>query len=620
MLARLVMIGCCGAMAACAPLATRIGEPPAEAGQTARPGDLQTIVARYFAWRGGADYLRLASFHAVQDVEMMGLRGTYEERRARDGTSLSMLALGHIQQKVWTDSAGSWSQLNGVVSDRAPDQAADVRRLTSLLFGEALLGRGATALLLPAETRSGRSWAVVRVTFEGPDTYDLFIDPQSGELHGYRITRNREARFTTLSDWRLVNGIRFPFVQATTGAHPSDGNVVRVRRVSFNEPIDPALGVRPEGRRVAFFADGRASTGPLPFNFLNGNRIYIPARVNGRSVEVLLDSGADFTALDRAFAQVIGLQTFGQTATGGVGGQSQSTVGSDVMIEIANLRLDHPTVGVLDLSSLAGSLSAPVPVILGRPAFERMIVDIDFAGKTIAFHDPAQFQVPAGVRTVELRRVGPARAVPVSIEGGREVQAQFDLGNSAYFEVFPVYWQPHRMLEGRRQSTGHVSGIGGSVEETDATLRSLDFAGERFLNVPASFGKPGAEHDDDRFSGLIGLSILSRFRLLIDYPGDKLHLIPLPDVQTRAFPKNRTGLSLSGRAEGLEVTAVAGGSPAAKSSWRVGDMVTAINGIAVGVREDQSRRPRLNLLPAGERVTFTMRDGSRRTLVLEDYF
>ena len=50
-----------------------------------------------------------------------------------------------------------------------------------------------------------------------------------------------------------------------------------------------------------------ASSSVYPLKATRGERLLIGAKVNGTPVEALLDSGAELTFLDRAFAQQIGL-------------------------------------------------------------------------------------------------------------------------------------------------------------------------------------------------------------------------------------------------------------------------------------------------------------------------
>jgi hypothetical protein len=551
---------------------------------------------------------------------MLGVTGTAREWRSRDGWTLEELDLPVLRQRVWSgDSA--WEEDDGFVTELPARRVADKRRLNAIEFGDALLGgMGASVALLPDEEMDGRSWSVLRVSFGDPDAFDLFLDRATGALHAYRATRDRSVRTTRLSDWRMVGGVRFPFLRRGAGADGNQASALRVRRITLDEPVDVARTVRPEGRRRAAFVQSAVSTGALPFSFRNGNRIYIPARINGRPVEVLLDSAADVTAIDRAFAEEIGLVTAGSGVVVGSGGSAASSWARNVMVEIGNLRLDHSRVTVLDLSDVSRRLGIPLPVILGRPAFDELVVDIDFTASTIGFHAPAAFAPPPGARAVPLTRYGGNRTVPVSIEGGPPVEVEFDLGSAAYMDVYPSYWQPRRLLEGRRQSRSLSGAIGGAAEHVVATLRSLDFAGERFTGVPASFTTPGSTLDSDRSAGLLGLSILSRFRLMIDYGRDRLFAAPLGDAHSRPFPKDRSGLGFDPGLAGLAVAHVAPGSPAAEAGWKAGEVIARIDGVPVGTGGDPAARPRLDLLPAGRTIRFDMADGSARTLVLADYF
>ena len=73
---------------------------------------------------------------------------------------------------------------------------------------------GAADRYLGTETRDGRPWGVIRVSFGDEDSYDAFIDPATGELDGC-ILENRKGRFwNSFYDWRVVDGVRVPFLLA----------------------------------------------------------------------------------------------------------------------------------------------------------------------------------------------------------------------------------------------------------------------------------------------------------------------------------------------------------------------------------------------------------------------
>jgi len=587
----------------------------------AREPGVEELVERYRAWRGGAAFERLQSISLVADVEAMGLQGLTREWRERGGRTRDELELGPVQQVTVRAAGQGWVKDEALVSQIGRYEMEDARRRSLIEFGEALRGGpGITRERLPDEELDGRRFAILRIRFGDADHYDLIIDSATGALHGERIRRDARTRFTRLGDWRMVEGVRLPFLHESYRPNGKLDATMRVRSASLNQRFADNLFTQPPSERTISLAGGAASTGPIRFNYLNGNRIYIPATVNGQPVEVLLDSGADVTVLDRAFAARIGRQQIGSGVATGSGGEAEAGFVRDVTIAIGNLTLKAPTVGVLDLSDVSKRLGIPLPVILGKNVFLQTIVDIDPSGPSIAFHDPASFRPPADAVMVPLEPLGSLRVVPVAVEGRPEAPMIFDLGNGGYLSLTPAFWQAHRLLEGRRSSTRSGGAIGGESIHRVATLESIRFAGVTFRDVPAEFTSSDVEIDSDREAGNVGMPLLGRFRLLIDFPGNRLYAIPLRNLVAQPFPRDRSGLRLVPDGNALEVTHVAEGSPAAAAGWKKGDVVTAIDGKPVGPDTPLGPHGGFTFAPAGTVVTLTMADGSIRRLTLADYF
>jgi hypothetical protein len=176
------------------------------------------------------------------------------------------------------------------------------------------------------------------------------------------------------------------------------------------------------------------------------------------------------------------------------------------------------------------------------------------------------------------------------------------------------------MLEDRKTSTRLGGAVGGSREEKLATVRSLTFAGHTFHDVPAQFSLPGANAvDSDHSVANIGLPVYSRFRMITDYPHDRLFMVPGPDMDA-PFRKDRAGLNTVFEGDHLKVVYVAPGSPAEAAGWKVGEQVAAIDGKPVGAGYNGSELSRWTYGPAGRAVALTTAGGEVRTLVLKDYF
>lgn len=121
-------------------------------------------------------------------------------------------------------------------------------------------------------------------------------------------------------------------------------------------------------------------------------RVYvIPARVNGHDTMVLLDSGAETTVLDATFARSLGLEGAGRITALGSGGTQEASLAPDIDIELGNLKLAGITAAIIDFTRVAAALGHGLPVVLGKEILNETVVEIDFAGRRIAFHDPAHY-------------------------------------------------------------------------------------------------------------------------------------------------------------------------------------------------------------------------------------
>ncbi len=578
------------------------------------------LVQRYLQWRGGVAFAGMKTLRIDSAVDTGGLSGIVREWLDESGRSREDSDFSVTKSVAIRTPLHGWNKDDGLVSPVGHFDVADAQHDLQVEFGNVFrTGSKATVTRLPDEDFDGGRFGIVRAVFTANDFIDLLLDPATGALHGIRTHRDGRTKFTRLSDWRTVEGVRIPFLRESYRANGKLDSTAKVSGVSINGRFADSLFDRPEGARSLHWA-GAGSTGPLAFNLLNGNRIYIPAKVNGVPVEVLLDSGAETTILDTSFAQRIGSKSVGSVTAVGTGGEDQAGLANDVTITIGNITLNAGTVGVLDLSGVSKRIGVPLPVILGRQIFLQSIVDLDPSGPTIAFIDPAVFSPPADAVEVPLEPLNGLRTVPVSIEGRPVVPMTFDLGNGGYMFLEHAYWEHNQLLERRRSSTRSSGAIGGENINRVATLKSVRFAGTTFHDVPAQFNTADVETDSDREAGNVGLPLLGQFRLLIDFPHNRLFAIPLADRVALPFERDRAGLRVVRDGDRLDVTYVAEHSPASAVGWAKGDVIVAINGNPVGPDTPLGPAGGLISAPAGTTVTLTMADGTKRRLTLADYF
>lgn len=583
----------------------------------AAPAD--AVIDRYVAWRGGAAFEKAAVTHAVGQATYGAYSGPVE-RWIAQGRARESIALGVLRTDESVSPADAWTvTLSGQVETLPPQEVAAAHHRAALTFDDALRGaNGAQVTLSEPETLDGVAYAVVRITFEGPDTYDLLIDPATGALGATRATENKVATLTRYSDWRSVGGVRMPFRETRQAEDDPRKTTVEFRAIDIGKPIAAAVWKRPASKRLYAFTGAAKASQALGFEFYLGSRIYIPAKVQGIETHVLLDSGAEASVLDKAWAAKAGIKPGAEVWASGTGGGEPAEMASGVDIDLGGVVLRNLTVALIDMGPIEKLVGRPIPVILGKEVMNELVVDLDFEGRTIAFHEPAGFRAPPGAVSVPATLSTGLRAVPVAIEGAPPVLMDFDIGNGSPLIVYSDYTTRTGLLKDGRKVSKTLSGAVGGVRTRDiATLKSITFGGVTFPDVPTTFpASDGSSVDSARTLGNIGLPLLSRFHIYTDYPNDRLWLKPVARATDMPFPKDRSGFVARMDGAAAKVLMVAPGSPAEAAGFKAGDSLAAFNGKPLSQEQIQS----LKTLPAGSPLVVTLADGATKTLVLADYF
>jgi membrane-associated protease RseP (regulator of RpoE activity) len=368
--------------------------------------------------------------------------------------------------------------------------------------------------------------------------------------------------------------------------------------------------------KKATFAQGRTSTGWIGFEYWDQKHIFIPADVNGHKTKVLLVTGLPVSNIDKSLAASIGLPTDGKRRAG----EKSSDLVHEVTIRIGNLTLHNTDAAIADFTPLASHLGHEVPFMLGDDVFNGLAVDIDFVHQRIEFTDPAHQLKPAGAVEVPLTRVEDIPLIPVSIEGAPPAQFEMGIGNAGDMLIYQPYYEAHKLLESRNLSKRLGIGSGGIVAEPVGVLRRANFAGFAFTDMPAAFIPSAlAGTKSDAIAGDLGLPVLARFELIVDYTNNRLYVIPNPNLLHQPFARDRLGLWLNKKDSDLVVEFVSPDSPAQAAGLKVGDRITAINGKPAQVWSETS----LADLKYGKdrmQLNFALEDGTVKHATLGSYY
>jgi len=279
------------------------------------------------------------------------------------------------------------------------------------------------------------------------------------------------------------------------------------------------LGVAP----AALPGSPPAAPGSYPVALTRGSRLLVDARVNGHAVKALLDSAAEATLIDPAFAGALQLAS-GTTVTGQGSGDASfdAALIKGVELQVFGVTLPDQTVAVTELADVGRRLlGQPLDVILGREIFDAARLRIDIEGRRITVMP--RDTVPPGIR-LELTTENGVETLPVRLEGAGEQRAVFDLGNGSEVLVgSKLAARLHLLTDGRQVSSARGGGLGGETSRQLIPLHSLEVAGRTFREVPAAIDSQPSAADLN-----IGVSILRHFVITSDFAAHTLWLQPRP--------------------------------------------------------------------------------------------
>jgi len=364
------------------------------------------------------------------------------------------------------------------------------------------------------------------------------------------------------------------------------------------------------------FSEGRKSSGPIALEIDDSNHLRIAVEVNGMSAIAILDTGAARSILDLDFATRHGVRLRRGLTIAGIAGDTSGYFADTLTIKIGDLTITEPNAGALKLSTIIPTVNDQVDVIIGREVFSSLWVDLDIDAKSVEFAAPDQRAPPADALPIPLAHtIGGTPYIPISINGADPTAAGFDLGYNASVLVSMDYAEHAGLLRDRPVSTVASRGVEGLSISRIATLDRITVGGVDFAQVP--FEVP--ERWNRKIPVILGFEILSRFRILTDYPRSTIWLSADEHRVRAPLQKDRSGIGAALTPSGLRIMHVAQGSPAEACGLRVGDHIVRIDGERVDAVY-LSAHPRMGARPAGTQSQLGLADGRVLTLILSDYY
>jgi predicted aspartyl protease len=360
-----------------------------------------------------------------------------------------------------------------------------------------------------------RAWRL-EVQAEGGEPETLWIDASTGLPLRVEYIDGDGPTTIDFSDWREVEGYRFPFKMVTSDGDRQFDIVQQTTSVAIDAPVKPDIFTPLHNRAIV--ADV-VQTVPL---YEHNAHVACHVGIAGRTYEFLLDTGAQSVLLDSSVAKEAGLTELGALEVRGASRSGGLHVLNLPRIDIGVAHLDDLVATSIDLRGAMGGVSR-IDGILGFPFFASSLVEIDFAHRTMRFGPPGSFE-PRGERVpLDIDR----GLVEATFELDHRIAAPFiiDTGNSGELLLYRPFIAAHPGIVPFSSAVVSNYGIGGAAPTYRSSLDELLLGDvplyHRIADVVMAEKGAFADRVD---AGNVGLGILRNFVVTFDLSNSALYL------------------------------------------------------------------------------------------------
>jgi predicted aspartyl protease len=242
---------------------------------------------------------------------------------------------------------------------------------------------------------------------------------------------------------------------------------------------------------------------------------------------LIFDTGASgATVLDPTAVAKLNVTPLGSAPATTILGTARTRIVRANSLEIGPLTLANPLLTELDMGPIRNAIGAEIVGIIGFDLLSRCVAEITLSENCIKLfdsaHDPAE-----ALPWQKLTFNHSLPLVPATFEGDRKGFFRLDVGASGEFTNV-VFHSPTvdsmQLLKGR-----DVTKIGGSgMHFASGKIAWFELAGHRFENPEVVFA---LDHKgpfaDEYVEGNLGVEFLKPFRIVLDFPHERVALIDL---------------------------------------------------------------------------------------------
>ncbi|MBV9989729.1 MAG: aspartyl protease family protein [Alphaproteobacteria bacterium] len=469
------------------------------------------------------------------------------------------------------------------------------------------------------KTDGGASFDVLTVTPKGGKSFDAWFDGKTHLLARVVEQQGPQVATTTLSDYRLYDGVELPAKARISMGDAKYDQVQTIASATFEAMPADAVFAMPTNKVADFSIAGGAASTTLPFELIN-NHIYARVAVNGKPFTFIFDSGG-VNVVTPPTAQALGLESVGHMqGNGGGSGHMDFGLTKVRALTIGQATIAEQVVPVAPLNDLAPAEGLTCDGMVGFETFRRFVTVVDYGARTLTFIDPAKFDAKGAGTPVPFEFYGNTLIVQASY-AGHKGGFIVDTGARMSLTLNTPFVKANGLSAGSAKSVGGVTGwgIGGPTRSVVLRGAPLTLGAFTIEHPVAELSTDTAgSNSDAALAGNIGAGVLKRYVVTLDYPHQLIYLKPIAGPIADLDTFDRAGVWLNLDPSGFKVIDAMSGAPAEAAGLKAGDVVTAVDGRPAGSLKLYELRRRLRDDAPGTVVTFAVKGKGDVKVTLRD--
>lgn len=337
---------------------------------------------------------------------------------------------------------------------------------------------------------------------------------------------------------------------------------------------------------ISFISNIQAQVATIPF--VKDGLMYIKVKVNDHAepLNFVFDTGASTVVLDEKVAQEIGVTADYQQPAEGAAGTEMYNIALSQKLHIQDITLTDAHIVLVDLDRLSKRGNEKIDGIIGYNIMQQFVTQIDYDKQTINLYKSV----------TEINGNGDYSEIETTFDYSQipQVELEFTLKNNQKFKgdfLFDSGANMTFLLNTPFVKANNIEAVIGKTIENKAeslttssnfkigNVAKVQLGDFEFGEMPIdlSNSKSGVMASES-YTGILGVKIIQRFNLILDYKNQKIYLKPNKSYANE-FEFPRSGISLEKETDKITISNVVKASEAYEKGIREGDQLLEIDGV-----------------------------------------